>query len=107
MNREQRDRSYNISVAGVIPFEYTGKEVARVPAGTLLSLPVRLVAGPEEQYDSNIPVTFILETTDEPSFKASHESRFLSPARGGGGGGGGGGNGGGGEDTRAASGGGR
>jgi cytochrome c oxidase accessory protein FixG len=80
MNREQQDRSYRITVTGEVPFEYTGKELVAVPAGTLLSLPVRLVAGPDERYDSNIPVTFTLRTADEPEFTVSHESRFLSPA---------------------------
>jgi cytochrome c oxidase accessory protein FixG len=80
MNREQQDRSYRITVTGEVPFEYTGKELVAVPAGTLLSLPVRLVAGPDERYDSNIPVTFTLLTADEPEFTVSHESRFLSPA---------------------------
>jgi cytochrome c oxidase accessory protein FixG len=81
MNREQRVRSYRISALGAIPFEYTGKELVTVPAGTLVSLPIRLLAGPEAEYESNIPVTFTIETTDEPRFAVSHESRFLSPAK--------------------------
>jgi cytochrome c oxidase accessory protein FixG len=83
MNREQTARTYRIRAGGDFPVALStasGTDRITVDAGTQLSLPVRLRTAPDVQSAPNTSVTFTLETTDEPHFSVSEQSRFLRPA---------------------------
>jgi cytochrome c oxidase accessory protein FixG len=83
MNREQQARSYRISATGEIPLELKtrdGADVISVPAGAQASIPVRLIAPPEEAAERNAPVEFTVETVSGPELRITQPSRFLSPA---------------------------
>jgi cytochrome c oxidase accessory protein FixG len=85
MNREQRARSYRISAAGVIPFEYSGADRVEVAAGELRSVSISLFASPEDRSAPNTDVEFTVESDGEPGFSTSSTSRFIRPPGSGGG----------------------
>jgi polyferredoxin len=81
-NREDRERTYRIRAAAPIPLELDTGSKSRevtVPGGRQVEVPVRLHArrvGPEAE---KIPVTFTVETVDDPHLETTEPSRFVHP----------------------------
>jgi cytochrome c oxidase accessory protein FixG len=82
MNREASPRTYRIRAEGPMPVRLEtrdGSDQVVVAAGGQVSLPVDLIATDFEGVDSNSLILFTIETTEEPHYIVTEESRFLRP----------------------------
>jgi cytochrome c oxidase accessory protein FixG len=84
-NRESRPRRYEVRAEADFPIELNTRRgpVVEIDPGEQLVLSAQLVSQGSAEADSNRPVRFIVETTDEPRFTVREESRFLQPSGGG------------------------
>ena len=84
INMDQRDHRLRIDAKGPFSLRYDGDETVFIEAGTLASLPVRLVVGPEEArstVEQTATVRFTVSSEEDSGFSISEESRFVFPLR--------------------------
>jgi cytochrome c oxidase accessory protein FixG len=84
INMDQRDHRLRIDANGPFSLRYGGDETVLIEAGTLASLPVRLVVGPEEArstVEQTATVRFTVSSENDSGFSISEESRFVFPLR--------------------------
>jgi cytochrome c oxidase accessory protein FixG len=84
INMDQRDHRFRIHANGSISLRYDGDESIFIEAGELASLPVRLVAGPDQvrrAAEQAMTVRFTVVAEEDPAFSLSEESRFIFPLR--------------------------
>jgi len=82
MNRETRDRVYQIGVEGNFPLELdTGLASNRVEvaAGGQVSVPARVRVRSWKLPDPQQPIRFTVTTVDDPRVEAGEPSRFVHP----------------------------
>jgi len=81
INMDERDHDYTVDITGLAEATLIlPRTVVRVPAGEVLSLPVRVRIDPYDLKRSSNSITFVLQATDEPGIAAHEEARFLGPA---------------------------
>ena len=78
-NKEQVDRTYRISVDGLMDLDIINETEVEVSSGELLDYPIRVQIDRNSLDSANSPITFIVETVDEPRVTATAESRFMGP----------------------------
>ncbi len=84
INMDQRDHRFRIHANEPFSLRHDGDEIVFIEAGTLASLPVRLLAGPEEArsaVEQTATVRFTVSSDDDSGFSVSEESRFVFPLR--------------------------
>jgi cytochrome c oxidase accessory protein FixG len=84
MNMDQRAHRFRIHANGSTLLRYDGDESVLIEAGEVASLPVRLVAGPEQARnadDQTVKVLFTLSSEEDSALSISEESRFIFPWR--------------------------
>jgi cytochrome c oxidase accessory protein FixG len=84
INMDQRAHRFRIHANGSMSLRYDGDETVFIEAGEVASLPVRLVAGPEQARsttEQTVKVHFMVSAEEDSAFSISEESRFIFPLR--------------------------
>jgi cytochrome c oxidase accessory protein FixG len=84
INMDQRDHRLQIHANGSMALRYDGDETLYIEAGEVASLPVRLVAGPEQARspaERTVTIRFTVSSQEDSAFSISEESRFIFPSR--------------------------
>jgi cytochrome c oxidase accessory protein FixG len=84
INMDQRAHRFQIRANGSASLRYDGDEAVFIEAGEVASLPVRLVAGPEQARsaaEQTVKVLFTVSSEEDSAFSISEESRFIFPLR--------------------------
>ena len=81
MNKDALDHRYTLNAAGIdgLTVKLDQPEIS-VPAGTLLNLPVSLLADESALSQRSTGVRFELVTADAPTVRVTADARFLGPA---------------------------
>jgi hypothetical protein len=81
---DRRAHRFRIHANGSASLRYDGDESVFIEAGEVASLPVRLVAGPEQARnadDQTVKVLFTVSSERDSALSISEESRFIFPLR--------------------------
>jgi cytochrome c oxidase accessory protein FixG len=84
INMDRRAHRFQIRANGSALLHYDGDETVFIEAGEVASLPVRLVAGPEEARNADeqtVKVLFTVSSEENSALSISEESRFIFPWR--------------------------
>jgi len=84
INMDRRAHQFRIHANGSTSLRYDGDETVFIEAGEVASLPVRLVAGPEQASSADeqtVKVIFTVSSEEDSAFSISEESRFIFPVR--------------------------
>ena len=87
INMDERAHDYTVEITGLAGAELiganTGAAIAasiNVPAGEVLSLPVRVRIDPYDLKRASNSIVFVLQASDDPGIVAHEDARFLGPA---------------------------
>ncbi|MDX9875322.1 MAG: cytochrome c oxidase accessory protein CcoG [Spongiibacteraceae bacterium] len=78
-NMSEQAHEFEISMRGLEGAQLVGSTRVEVAGGAAHELPLRLTVDPAALTNSNVDIEFVVEATDEPSYRATTESRFLGP----------------------------
>jgi len=79
-NKDHVDQTYLLTVSGLEGLELLSEPRINIAAGDMIDYPVRLQTKRSQMAQSNYPVVFMIQSTDNPSSQAQVESRFIGPA---------------------------
>ena len=81
INMDEREHDYTLDITGLPAASLILPQAeVRVPAGEVLSLPVRVRIDPYDLKRAGNSITFVLQATDDADIAAHEEARFLGPA---------------------------
>jgi polyferredoxin len=81
LNKSQKTRHLTVTLKSDKHISMSKPVVLAIEAGDLASLPVTLVADPEELHHSKYEVTFMVQDSDDAGLNKTSESRFFAPAQ--------------------------
>ncbi len=79
LNMSQEERTYILSVSGIDDINVLGDLSVRVPAGQVVTLPIRLQVDPANLGLGRNTIVFSAKAIEDPTVVAESESRFLGP----------------------------
>ena len=80
LNMSQQPRTYEMTVAGLEDIKVLGDMTVTVPAGEVVTVPVRLQVKPASLGIGRNTIVFSAKAIEDPSVVAESESRFLGPS---------------------------
>ena len=80
LNMSQQTRTYEMSVAGLDGIKVLGDMTVSVPAGEVVSVPIRLQVAPANLGIGRNTIVFTAKAIEDPAVVAESESRFLGPS---------------------------
>ncbi len=79
LNMDERPHRYALQAEGIPGLEVSMDGPIEAEAGTVVEVPVRLLAEESRLKSRSTPVTFVLTATDDDRLSAHEEARFLGP----------------------------
>jgi len=81
MNKDNQPHTYDVMASGIEGLQLIKDQEIEVAGGSIMSLPVRLAADPQNLLKRSITITFQLIARDNPELTITEEARFLAIRR--------------------------
>jgi len=79
MNKDNHPHVYDVAATGIEGLKFAKEHKIEVESGDVITLPVRLVANPDNLAKRSTKVNFKLTAQDNPALTITEEGRFLGP----------------------------